>query len=224
MRGVFIGYDSSDIVVRVDPDAYWKDFLTWDAEERVEAVATNGLHWRVMLDSIDLPQKAKEGFWNEFKRPGALMNRKRALLGLVLSRREEETLLIERTREMLDRFAKSVHRGLNGDAHEVAEAYRQSESGWAAIGIRFSNYIYNNDFNALRKMADILESGNELDAQKMKGGVESPDGKTLRAFVDLHVENRKLPTRKELLDGSGLTDEKAASKSAINLGFSGLSW
>lgn len=218
------------IDVRVDPDSYWKDFLNWEAAERAMAIATNGLHWRVILDGIDLPERTKKKFWRGFVADAALENRKRALMGLVLARREDEINLIERTRELMNRSEEAVRKRVGacqeGDFQEILKVVELWEPAWASIGSEFAKLIREKNFRALRNIADLLERGVEIGAESMKGGKDSPDGKVLRAFVNLHTENRGLPTKGELRLESGLTngreDEKAASKSISKLGFSGL--
>lgn len=230
MKGVFIGYDSLDIVVGVDPDAYWKDFRNWEAAERATAIATNGLHWRAILDGIDLPQRTKTKFWSAFVADAALVNRKRALFGLVLARREEEINLIERTREVMNLYdgavGKILGRYQDGDLKEIVRTIKYWEPSLASIGSEFAKLIRDKNFRALRNIADLLEHGVEVGAESMECSKNSPDGKILRAFVNFHTRNRGLPTKGELRVESGLTngreEEKAASKSISKLGFSGL--
>lgn len=205
---------------------YWRYLKAKEEVDRMDAVA-HEFHWSVVLPHLDAPIEAKQAFFAAFRQPGAHTNRKRALFGLALINHEDELKLLRDAVRTWRTFEKpltgSPGLGPGRVFNEWSENYRQQT---ATIGHRFAKIIGERDHKKLSSLAAIVKAGGIETTEKSRGGPLSMDGKMLRAFIDLHLADRGLPTKKALRTACGLTDSNkdklAANKSMRSLGLSGL--
>lgn len=227
MKGIKLGFSGNQDVEIPDIDFYWRTLLEEQADDRAEAICLDGVHWFGLLRHIDLPQQTKDSFWSAFRKAEAVENRREALIGLKQARRNAEVSILNDTKKAISALDASsrmqIYHMMNDNKEGILREINFSTLIMSNIGHKFAKLVRSGDYKAFDKISEILKNGIEIDSATSKGGEFTTDGIVLRKFVDLHVESRSLPTKKELREKSGLgRDMKAAGKSMKKLGLSGL--
>jgi len=203
------------LVIKIDPAAHWQRLIEETPEDQNDSIVS-GHHWMIVLFDINLPQDQKNRFWEDYQQPEAEKNRKKALKGLAWVNYEAERDLLNHTLWEHEQREKAI-------AEKNEEACKLAWDGMALTGIKFADLVHALDYKAFERMAKILKEGKTPVSDAPKGGEHSDAGQMLRHFIRLHLETRGLPTKKELREACGLTDDpKRASSLMKELGLSGL--
>lgn len=203
------------LVLPIVPSQHWEKLFQESDKERQESVIDE-MHWLVVLHDMDLPQDAKDRFWQAFSEPAAITERKKALHGLTFVNYEKE-------RDFLNN-ANWEHESREQDlAAGNTDSLKMGWNDLASIGMQFAAMVHARDYKAFERMAKILKEGKTPVSDTPKGGEHSDAGHMIRQFIRLHLESRSLPTKKELRGACGMAkDMKRASDLMKTLGLSGL--
>ncbi|MES2658141.1 MAG: hypothetical protein V4689_05960 [Verrucomicrobiota bacterium] len=184
-----------DLPVPVDADEQWDDMKNSTFAEQIEKIA-DGFFWIIQLPWIDLPATIRETFWEEFMSPGKERARKIAVFGLKYCNNEELFQLL------LDSIGCEKSRS-SGKFKDSPDYALQS---FALIGVKFAEMASKKDHRIFQQMADIIKAGG-IDGG-VKGGEDSFNGQVIRDFCQLVLAERTLPTKKQLRESLGLSDDK----------------
>ncbi len=232
--------DASDSSIRfetwaprgAEAEPHWQALEALSQHEREEAVCTRisslkidppwaqieGVHWRVILPQLDMPEDAKARFWVEFSKASAVQNRKEALRGLRIARRERALEILESARHAYANFQSLDP----SSPKRYLEALGKCGAAFEDIGKWFSERVYYRDHEILVMATQLLIKGDDGDPQSC-AEANTNDGVILRIFCHKHIEDRTLPTKKGIFEDYGrhrgailaeldLTDRQALSK------------
>jgi hypothetical protein len=197
-----------------DIDREWQEFQQKGFEDQLDA-AISSFFWMRHIFGIELPQEAKNRFWEDFQRPDAERAREAAVYGL---RYVNNLALFELLKSGMD-FIENRDNGIYANDPEGARMDIQ------IIGLRFAELASKRDYKDFRRMADMIQNGGIPDSNR--GGEDTLHGQIVREFCQ-HVANfRTLPTKKQIreslgIDGDDKSKHELLRKSLKELGLSGL--
>lgn len=190
-------------------------FMTFDWDDLVEELnggaieyATDELageiYWAIALPHMKEPQEVKERFWQGFIDPPALERREKALYGVRATNMSAAINILRLARSCDDREPKSRQQGLT------------------ILGANLEALVKDGEYKTIKDMASIIEDGG---IEGTRGNKDEAPAQLLRAFCLCHLDELKLPTRKQIRERSGLHLTKSESdlnKALKKLGLGGL--
>lgn len=197
---------TSGIKYLVDPEKAWREFIAQPFSEQLET-ACFPHHWIVQLHRIDLPLEARERFWKSYREPAAEKARNIAINGLCRVNYEKE-------RDLLNAAIWGIE-GMEQDrsSEPWASTLGEQVNSFGHIGMQFAELVAAGDHKAIARMAAIVKAGATPATDKPRGGEDGRAGELFREFCQFHRNTRSLPTKKQLRELCGMSDEIADVKS-----------
>jgi hypothetical protein len=205
------GFDDDNLPLPIDAASHWQDFLESDFADRLNQAASV-FFWQVQIHFIDLPQAAKDKFWQGITAEGTEKARFTAVHGMKFVNNYDLFTLL----------ADSIAVGNEPPCGHDADPSRNGRL--QVIGFRFAEIAAKKDHRIFQRMAEIMSHGG-IDGG-IRGGEDSINGQVMRELCQFVATHRALPTKKHIRESLGLetykTDSEKLRIAFKELGLSGL--